>query len=178
MKDPFLRLNDALYSLCIWVSGIAITAMSLIIPWGIFTRYVLGTGSQWPEPIAILLMVIFTFMGAAAGVRAGVHIAVGLVTERLPGGLRQALAKFCTVLVGLVALFMIYYGSRLCMETWGQSISEIPSIPVGATYLPVPVSGFFTLMFVVEQLMFGPQTQRAIVTYDHEQTATDSVGAN
>jgi TRAP-type C4-dicarboxylate transport system permease small subunit len=30
----------------------------------VFTRYVLGTGSQWPEPIAILLMVVFTFIGA------------------------------------------------------------------------------------------------------------------
>ena len=44
--------------------------MSLIIPWGVFTRYVLGTGSQWPEPIAIMLMVVFTFLGAAAAYRA------------------------------------------------------------------------------------------------------------
>ena len=45
--------------------------MSLIIPVGVFTRYVLGIGSQWPEPIAILLMVMFTFVGAAAAYRAG-----------------------------------------------------------------------------------------------------------
>jgi TRAP-type C4-dicarboxylate transport system permease small subunit len=61
MKEQFLRLNDALYLLCIWISGLAIVVMSLIIPWGIFTRYVLGSGSQWPEPISILLMVVFTF---------------------------------------------------------------------------------------------------------------------
>jgi TRAP-type C4-dicarboxylate transport system permease small subunit len=174
MKDVFLRLNDVLYAICIWVSGMAIAAMSLIIPWGIFTRYVLGTGSQWPEPIAILLMVIFTFLGAAAGVRAGVHIAVGMLTERLPSHTRQRLATVATLLVGLVALFMIGFGSRLCMATWGQSISEIPSIPVGATYLPVPVSGFLTLMFVLERLWLGPQTNRPIVRYDHEDTGRAS----
>ncbi|MEY4585556.1 MAG: hypothetical protein RJB10_2053, partial [Pseudomonadota bacterium] len=46
MKNNFLRSNDALYLACIWISGASIFIMSLIIPWGIFTRYVLGTGSQ------------------------------------------------------------------------------------------------------------------------------------
>jgi TRAP-type C4-dicarboxylate transport system permease small subunit len=89
MKQRFLQFNDALYLACIWISGLSIVIMSLIIPWGIFTRYVLGTGSQWPEPISILLMVIFTFFGAAAGYRAGAHIAVGMLTDRMPEGLRK-----------------------------------------------------------------------------------------
>ena len=53
-----LRLFDRLYLLCIWISGISIFLMSLIIPWGVFARYVLGTGSSWPEPVAVLLMVL------------------------------------------------------------------------------------------------------------------------
>ena len=79
-----LRLFDRLYLLCIWISGISIFLMSLIIPWGVFTRYVLGTGSSWPEPVAVLLMVTFTFLGAAASYRAGSHIAVGMLTDSLP----------------------------------------------------------------------------------------------
>ena len=49
MAESFHRFNDRVYLACIWLSGIAIAVMALIIPWGIFTRYVLGTGSQWPE---------------------------------------------------------------------------------------------------------------------------------
>jgi TRAP-type C4-dicarboxylate transport system permease small subunit len=169
MKEHFLRLNDALYLLCIWISGLAIVVMSLIIPWGIFTRYVLGSGSQWPEPIAILLMVIFTFMGASAGYRAGAHIAVNMLTDRLPEGQRRALAVVVTLLMGTVAAFMSWYGIKLCIELWGQSISELPWMPVGATYLPVPVGGTITLLFVIEYLCFGSQASRAVVTYDHEQ---------
>jgi TRAP-type C4-dicarboxylate transport system permease small subunit len=168
MKEQFLRLNDALYLLCIWVSGLAIVVMSLIIPWGIFTRYVLGSGSQWPEPIAILLMVVFTFFGAAAGYRAGAHIAVAMITERLPSGLQTALATLVTLLMGAVAAFMSWYGIKLCIELWGQSISELPWMPVGFTYLPVPIGGFFTLLFVIEYLICGSQAKRAVVTYDHE----------
>ena len=57
--------------------------MSIIIPIGVFMRYVLGFGAQWPEPIAILLMVVFTFVGAAAAYRAGGHIAVAMFTDLL-----------------------------------------------------------------------------------------------
>jgi TRAP-type C4-dicarboxylate transport system permease small subunit len=169
MKDRFLRLNDALYLLCIWISGMAIVVMSLIIPWGIFTRYVLGSGSQWPEPISILLMVVFTFFGAAAGYRAGAHIAVGMIVDRLPAGLRQILAKVVTLLMGIVSAFMAWYGTKLCIELWGQSISELPWMPVGFTYLPVPLGGLITLLFVLEHLLLGSQALRPVVTYDHEQ---------
>jgi TRAP-type C4-dicarboxylate transport system permease small subunit len=166
VKEVFLTFNDKLYQACVWIAGLSIVAMSLIIPWGIFARYVLGSGSQWPEPISILLMVIFTFLGASAGYRAGAHIAVAMVTERLPAGLRQSLEVTMTLLMGLVALFMLYYGARLCVETMGQSLPEIPAIKVGLTYLPVPISGYITLLFVVEKLWTGDQSQRPVVLGD------------
>ena len=67
MDHPFLRAMDRLYLTCIWVAGTAIFFMSLIIPWGVFTRYMLGTGSQWPEPIAILLMMVAQVSDMHAG---------------------------------------------------------------------------------------------------------------
>ena len=171
MKNHALRFNDLLYLACIWISGASIFVMSLIIPWGIFTRYVLGTGSQWPEPISILLMVVFTFFGAAAGYRANAHIAVAMVTDRLPAALRGVLVTLMDVLMLAVALFMAWYGTKLCMETWGQNIGEIPWMPVGATYLPVPLGGAITALFVLERLVFGQQRHRDVVTFDHEKAA-------
>ena len=142
--------------------------MSLIIPWGIFARYVLGSGSQWPEPISILLMVVFTFIGAAASYRAGSHIAVAMVTDRLPAGLQRVAALVVHLVMLLLAVFMVVYGAKLCMETWGQSIAELPWMPVGFSYLPVPVGGLFTLLFVLEHMVYGPQNNRAIVRFDHD----------
>ena len=84
LSSPVQRALDALYLGCIWTAGIAITLMSIIIPIGVVMRYVFGFGAQWPEPIAILLMVVFTFIGAAAAYRAGAHIAVTMLVDRLP----------------------------------------------------------------------------------------------
>ncbi|MEP6971311.1 MAG: TRAP transporter small permease, partial [Betaproteobacteria bacterium] len=147
MKNPLLALFDGIYLACIWTAGMSIFVMSLIIPVGVFARYVLGFGAAWPEPIAILLMVIFTFVGAAAAYRAGSHIAVAMITDRMP----PALQKTCVVAVNLfmlvISLFMLVYGTKLSVETMGQTITALPWLPVGVTYMPVPIGGFLTLLF-------------------------------
>ncbi|AOF87643.1 tripartite ATP-independent periplasmic transporter, DctQ component family protein [Hydrogenophaga sp. RAC07] len=166
MAETIHRALDAVYLACIWVAGACVFLMSIFIPWGIFARYVLGTGSQWPEPISILLMVIFTFLGAAAAYRAGAHIAVVMLTERMSAGVRGVMAFAVNLLMVGVSAFMVFYGIKLCMGTWGQSIPELPWLPVGLTYVPVPLGGFVTLLFVLEFLVYGDQSQRTVVQFD------------
>lgn len=166
MKTLVLRVNDTLYSGCIWVAGLSILTMTLIIPWGIFARYVLGSGSSWPEPVAILLMVVFAFIGAAASYRAGAHMAVTTITDRLPPAQRKAAALLVQVLMLLVCAFMTFYGIKLCMTTWNQFLATLPSIRVGMTYAPIPVGGAITLLFVLEKLFYGDQSHRQVMRFD------------
>ncbi len=168
MREIVLGAMDKLYLACIWVAGAAITFMSLIIPWGIFARYVLGTGSRWPEPVSILLMVVFTFIGAAASYRAGSHIAVAMVTDRLPAVLKKFAAIIVHVVMFLLSLFMLIYGTKLCLETMGQTISDLPWMAVGISYSPVPIGGLLTLLFVIEHILYGSQNSRAVVRFDHD----------
>jgi TRAP-type C4-dicarboxylate transport system permease small subunit len=81
--------------------------------------------------------------------------------------MRRACAKAVELLMLVISLFMLWYGSRLCLETMGQGLAALPWLPVGLTYLPVPVGGLVTLLFVLEKLIFGAQTQRAVVRFDH-----------
>lgn len=168
MEHPLLRWFDRLYLFSIWAAGLAIALMSLIIPWGVFARYVLGTGAQWPEPIAILLMMVFTFIGAAAAYRAGGHIAVAMLTERLPAGAQWLLAWVVDLLMIAVSGFVAWYGTHLCFATWGQSISELPWLPVGATYASLPAGAAITLLFVIERRVFGAQAGRPVVRFDEQ----------
>jgi len=166
MKDLALRVNDTLYRACIWIAGLSILAMSLIIPWGIFARYVLGAGSSWPEPVAILLMVVFTFIGAAASYRAGAHMAVAMLTDRLPAQQRQWLALLVQLLMVLICVFMTFYGAKLCVTTWNQYLASLPGVRVGMAYAPIPIGGVLTLVFVVEKLLLGDQSQRKVMRFE------------
>ncbi|MGB5827785.1 MAG: TRAP transporter small permease, partial [Pseudomonas mandelii] len=158
MKNLLLRINDRIYMTCIWVAGLSVLTISLIIPWGVFARYVLGTGSSWPEPAAILLMIVFTFIGAAASYRAGAHMAVAMLTDRMPPGLRNAMAIVSQLLMATICLFMTIWGTKLCLSTWNQFMSAMPTLRVGITYMPIPIGGLLTLIFVLEKLLLGDQS--------------------
>ena len=166
MKNLLLRINDRIYMACIWVAGLSVLTISLIIPWGVFARYVLGTGSSWPEPTAILLMLVFTFIGAAASYRAGAHMAVAMVTDRLQPNMRRTMSIVSQVLMGTICLFMTIWGTKLCLSTWNQFMSALPTLRVGITYMPIPVGGALTLIFVLEKLLLGDQSNRRVVRFD------------
>ena len=160
---PLAGAFDALYRACIWTAGVAIALMSIIVPVGVVMRYVFGVGAQWPEPIAILLMVVFTFIGAAAAYRAGGHIAVTMLIDRLPAPAQFVLRHVVDLLMLAVCAFVLWYGSRLAFETMGQSIAELPWLPVGVTYLAIPLGSLATLLFVLERMVWGPQARREVV---------------
>lgn len=166
MKNLLLRINDRLYMTCIWIAGLSVLTISLIIPWGVFARYVLGTGSSWPEPTAILLMMVFTFIGAAASYRAGAHMAVAMLTDRMAPELRRAMSIFSQLLMATICLFMAIWGTKLCLSTWNQFMSAMPTLRVGITYMPIPIGGLLTLIFVLEKLLLGDQSNRRVVRFD------------
>lgn len=167
MKLPALNTAlDGLHLACIWVAGAAIAAMSLIVPVGVFMRYVLGVGAQWPEPIAILLMMAFTFIGAAAAYRAGAHIGVTMLTDALPPAAQTVCRWAVLALMALICGFVLIYGTRLSLETMGQGVAELPGLPVGVTYAPIPLGALATLLFVIEQMLTGSQAQRPVVAYE------------
>jgi TRAP-type C4-dicarboxylate transport system permease small subunit len=151
----FRAAMDALYWLCVVVSGSALVLISAVIPWGVFTRYVLNSAASWPEPMAILLTIVLTFIGAAACYRADTHMRVSILVRMVSRPWRRLIEPLAEVLTALLSLFMVIWGARLVAATWHQSIAEFPALSVGVTYLPIPIGGAITLLFVGERLLIG-----------------------
>jgi len=146
---------DALYTLCVLVAGTALVLISAVIPWAVYTRYVINRAASWPEPTAVLLTIVVTFIGAAACYRVRAHMNVSFFVGLLPPAPRHATELLAELLVGLMALFMIWYGANLVDTTWYNTIADFPSLSVGVTYLPIPIGGAFLLLFVIERLLLG-----------------------
>lgn len=175
MKNTLLRVNDVIYTSCIWVAGLSVAIMALIIPFGIFTRYVLGSGSSWPEPVAILLMVLFTFIGAAASYRAGAHMAVAMVTDRMPQNVQRYVDILVQLLMATICLFMVIWGIKLCAATWNQFNPSLPDLRVGLCYSPIPIGGVLSLIFIFERLFYGDQSQRSAVNFEQHEESSEAV---
>jgi TRAP-type C4-dicarboxylate transport system permease small subunit len=154
---------DGLYLLCVGVAGTALVLISAVIPWGVYTRYILNSAASWPEPTAILLTIVLTFIGAAACYRVGSHMNVGVLVRMMSARWRRLTELLAEALVGALAGFMVIYGIKLVEATWHQSIADFPLLSVGLTYLPIPVGGAVTLLFVLERVLIGrpPQADHA-----------------
>lgn len=163
MSEIYLKWMDRLYLLAMAIAGLSLLVMTIVIPIGIFSRYVLNRGESWPEPIAIICMVTFTFIGAAVGYRAGSHIAVNMLTDRLSAGLKMLCARVVDLLMLLISLIIFWYSYLLCMELWEQPVAEFPILTSGESYLPLPVGSAILILFVLERLFFGSQENRPVV---------------
>jgi TRAP-type C4-dicarboxylate transport system permease small subunit len=150
------RSMDALYWGCVVLAGVALVLISAVIPWAVYTRYVLNRAASWPEPFAVLLTIVLTFFGAAACWRRGQHMNIAFFVGMLPDGLRHAILMVADMLVGVFALFMVIYGRKLVMATWHNTIPDFPELSVGVTYLPIPLGGAILFCFVVERILLGP----------------------
>jgi TRAP-type C4-dicarboxylate transport system permease small subunit len=166
VKAAYAAAMERLYLACIVVSALALVAITLVIPYGVFMRYVMNSASSWPEPFSVLAMVLFSFVGGAAAYRANVHIAVQMLTDAVPAPARRALLLVADLAMVATALFMSVYGTQLVRATWNQTIAEFPTLSVGITYLPIPIGGLFTLLFLVERLWLGMPPPTSVMYRD------------
>jgi TRAP-type C4-dicarboxylate transport system permease small subunit len=160
MANAYRRAMDALYLVCVVLAGVALVLISAVIPWAVFTRYVLNSAASWPEPMAVLLTIVLTFFGAAACYRLNLHMNVKLVVSQFPAPLQRVIGYIVELLMALIAVFMVVWGARLCEATWGNTIADFPFLSTGVTYLPIPIGGAILLLFVIEHLTIGRPEDR------------------
>lgn len=152
MLARYVRLMDALNKACVFVAGVCLVVITVIIPYGVFCRYVLNSAASWPEPMAVLLMIVLSFLSAVVCYREYLHIGVGLLPNALNGRSKALLGWVIELCMLGTNVFMLWYGIKLIQVTWYQSIAEFPLLSVGVAYLPIPIGGAITLLFVIERM--------------------------
>lgn len=166
MRQSYRKAMEMLYLACIVISGLAMVAITIMIPVGVFFRYVLNAALSWPEPASTIMMVAFSFLGGAAVYRAKVHVAVEALLNAVSAGKRKAMLWGVDACMAMAALFLLIYGVRLCETTWQNTIAEFPGLSVGVTYLPIPIAGLLTLLFLIEKVWLGDPPKNDIMYSD------------
>src|SRR5262245_36137853 len=155
MKASYIRAMDGVHNACLFAAGLCLVIITLIIPYGVFTRFVLNSAASWPEPMAILLMIWLSFLSAVVCYREYLHIGVGVLPAMLTGLPRSILGGVIELCMLITNVFMLWWGIKLVQATWYQSIAEFPIVSVGVSYLPVPIGGLLVVLLVIERMWTG-----------------------
>ena len=147
--SPLSRCNVALGRVALWIGGVGLIVMTAITGWQVFGRYVLNDSPQWVERTTLLLVLYFTFLAGAVGVREQSHLGISFITEALPARLRKAVAVVVYAIVAAFGAVLAWYGVQLAIETWDVA-TPIIRIPEGVTYLASPLGGAMIVLFGAE----------------------------
>ena len=135
-----------------WFASIGLLIMTAIIAMQVFARYVLNDSPAWAEQAALLLMIWYVFIAAAAGVREGFHIRIAIVADSLPPKVRHPVILIAHLVVVAFGISMAVFGVELTQETWRHVIPTL-GISRGYAYLPIALSGVMMTGFAIEQLV-------------------------
>lgn len=138
-------VNRVIHKLMLWVADIALLGMVVIVTLAVTLRYVFNTGIGWAEEVPRLLVTLFAFLAMAMGVRDHLHIGVNIIYNLFPenGKARRAMLWLGDFIVLLCGLFMLYYGTRRCMQMM-KLPGRLPMTGLNTwyQYLPIPLAGF------------------------------------
>ena len=166
MKRSYQKVMERLYLACIVLSGTALVVITLIIPLGVFMRYAMNDPLSWPEPAAVVMMVMFSFIGGAAVYRANAQIAVEALLKAVGPQAQAWMIRGVHACMAVTALFMLGYGVHLCEVTWYNTMAEFPALRVGIVYMPIPIGGLLTLLFLIEKAWIGDPPKTDVMYSD------------
>ena len=135
-----------------WFAGLGLLIMTAIIAVQVFARYVLNDSPAWAEQAALLLMIWYVFIAAAAGVREGFHIRIAIFADNLPPRVHHLVMVTAHVVVVVFGISMAIFGVELAQATWQHVIPTL-GISRGYAYVPIALSGVMITGFAIEQLI-------------------------
>jgi len=135
--------------------SVGLLAMTAIIGWQVFGRFVLNSSPSWTEQASLILMIWYVMFAAAAGVYEGFHIRIALLEEKFGERARPLLRVVATIIV-IVGLVLLIYGVQLC---WAVRSNVVPSLGISraVAYIPLPLSGVLMALFALPQMLTGRQ---------------------
>jgi TRAP-type C4-dicarboxylate transport system permease small subunit len=152
MLERLKRVNAAASAILLRAGAVGLIAMTAIIGWQVFGRYMLNSSPAWAEQAALVLMIWYVFFAAAAGVREGFHIRI-LAMESLLSPRRRHVMRFVAhLVVGFSGVAIAIWGGELVARTWSHVIPTL-GLPRGMAYLALPLSGVLIAFFTVELML-------------------------
>ncbi len=146
------RLAARLSLVSLLAAGLGLIAMTLIVAWTVFGRYVLNATPTWGEPTSLFLMLWFILLGGAVGVRELDHMGFDVALHYARGGWKATLVLINESLVALFGLAMVWYGTELAAKVWSDRLPMI-GISKGWDYVPIVAGGALIALFSIEKVL-------------------------
>lgn len=154
MREKIIDIGKVLAFIArisLWLSGSGLVLMTALISWQVFGRFVLNDSPSWTEPMAVILMGWFIFLGAAVGIREGYHLSFDIMLMVLPQKGKHIMHTLSDFVIIAFASGMVYFGYSLAALAWAATLPSL-GFPGGVAYMPIVAGGSLMIIFSIERL--------------------------
>lgn len=149
IKQGIVKFVNGIYISFVYFAMLLLISITLITATNVFMRFVMNSGIFWAEEVTKILVVWFTYIAMAIGVKQGLHISLHLFSKDLPKVVGRILSILKDLITILIAIVMIYFGIKLIGFT-SRSIMPATEWPSSILYMILPFSG---ILIIAESLM-------------------------
>ncbi|GAE31801.1 TRAP transporter small permease [Halalkalibacter hemicellulosilyticus] len=147
----------------ILVSLLAVSLTSITMQ--ITMRFIFDNSLAWSEELARYCFIWLIYIGIAYGVKRSRHICLDVVYDIVPDAWKKVMLLISNVLVGLFALYVIYYSVFLIEQLTNFSqTSAAMRINMIYVYLSVPIGMAITLLRLIQNLVHVIRNWDSILT--------------
>ncbi|MEO7241775.1 MAG: TRAP transporter small permease, partial [Variovorax sp.] len=125
--------------------GAALVIVILSTCWGVVTRYITEQPATWSGEVAGIAFAWLVFLGAAAGFKYGMHVAIDMVVALLPLAPRRVLLAAADGLVLAFLATLLILAVQFSIDAWGDPTSVL-RLPRTVVYASVVVGSLCMLL--------------------------------
>ena len=150
MLKAFDRVLDWIATIVKYVMLVQASMIFVIICFAVFTRYLLNYVPSWSEEVPRYLLVWVSYLGAALAVKYKEHISLDVFFNLMPIRARQVGHLILNVLIGIVGVIMLVFGTGLVRQ-FGDDLMEAIAVKNIWFYLAMPISGGLIVLYIIQE---------------------------
>ncbi|MBN2899378.1 MAG: TRAP transporter small permease [Clostridia bacterium] len=139
------------------IASIALIILVICTFMGVIMRYFFNDPFVWLQEVQLWCFTWVVFFGGGAAFRSGSHVAIEVVVDHLPNGLKRIIEIIGYFLVMGILLYFAFYGSKLVLQLLKTGrTTNILHVPFSVVYGAFPLG--CVLMAINHSIVFWRQT--------------------
>ena len=152
---PFSWVLAALDMAIAWLIVALLSIMVGVVTTQVMLRYGINSSIGWADEVSRLTFVWTMFLTIPLGVRAGSHIGIVAITERLPPALRETVVRAKALAAAAMLALLAWESMKLAADQWDEMMSSL-TFSSSWFVVPVAICGVHGALHLLWIVLAGP----------------------
>jgi TRAP-type C4-dicarboxylate transport system permease small subunit len=136
-----------------FIIAVCLGAMTIVIGFQVFMRYVLQDSLSWSEELSRYLFIFFVYAGVSYGVKKQRHIRVEAFTMWMSARKRKIILLIADILFLVFAVIVVGYGYLTAARIFRlNQLSPALDLPMGYVYATLPLCFVLVAIRLVQNI--------------------------